>query len=143
MKLTITTLIAALVASMAWVATAEDEKATEKKATEKKATEKREEPRRGGPGGRGSMLSRLPLYKALDTDKDGALSVLEIENACAALLTLDMNSDGKLSKEEIAPAFGGRGGDRQRGGGDRAGGRPRGGGGEGGRPERPKRPSTE
>ena len=131
MKLTITTLIAALVASMAWVATAQD---LEKNAPEKKATEKKEEPRRGGPGGRGrNPMANLPLYKALDKDGDGALSEEEIKNASAALLALDKDKDGKLSKEEITPAWGGRGGDRQR----------RGGGGEGGRPERPKRPSAE
>ena len=139
MKLTVTTLIAALVASMALVATAQD---SEKKGPEAKAPGEREQPRRGGPGGRGGrgdMLSRLPVYKALDADGNGEISAEEIKNAAVALKALDKDGDGKLSREEISPAWGGRGGDRQRGG-DRAGGRQRGGGGEGGRPERPQRP---
>ncbi|MDC0503818.1 hypothetical protein OAN94_06035, partial [Verrucomicrobiales bacterium] len=70
---------------------------------------------------------------------DGEISAKEIENAVAALKELDEDGDGRLSRKEIAPAWGSRGGDRQRGG-DRAGGRQRGGGGEGGRPERPARP---
>jgi EF hand len=43
------------------------------------------------------------LLKALDGDKDGALSADEIANSSAALLELDKNEDGKLSPREISP----------------------------------------
>lgn len=49
-----------------------------------------------------------PLQTALDTDGDGQLSAKEIENAVAALKTLDKNEDGKLSEDELRPRFGGR-----------------------------------
>ncbi|MGY8687262.1 MAG: hypothetical protein ACKVHP_05925 [Verrucomicrobiales bacterium] len=115
-----TTLIGALIASSAWFAVAQ-------------------RPEGGGDrqrGGRGvDRMKMIPIFVALDTDKDGVLSENEIQNATAALLTLDKDNDKKLSAEEIAPAFGGRqrgGGGRQRGGEDGA-----------ERPERPKRPGTE
>jgi EF hand len=62
----------------------------------------------GGPGG-GSFMSRLPIFAAIDEDKDGVLSEKEIANATAALKTLDKNKDGKLDEEELRPDFGGRG----------------------------------
>lgn len=56
--------------------------------------------------------NRLPppplLLKALDGDKDGALSADEIANSSAALLELDKNGDGKLSPREISPPPKGR-----------------------------------
>jgi len=51
------------------------------------------------PGG--MMIS--PVVAALDTDRDGTLSVAEIENASKSLLTLDKDGDGKLSVEELRP----------------------------------------
>jgi Ca2+-binding EF-hand superfamily protein len=42
---------------------------------------------------------------ALDMDGDGELSAKEIENAAAALRTLDTNKDGKLTRDELFPAF--------------------------------------
>jgi hypothetical protein len=89
MRTTIFTLVAALLASSAWFAIAQDENRN----------------RRGGRGG-GDFLSRLPVYKTLDKDSNGELSAEEIKNASAALLTLDKDNDGKLSKDELAPAFG-------------------------------------
>jgi len=66
---------------------------------------------RGGPGGgRPSMMSFLPVLAALDADKDGKISPAEIENAAAALKTLDKNGDGSLTEDEVRPSFGGRGG---------------------------------
>ncbi len=71
-----------------------------------------------GPGGRvgrpegGPMGMQIPLLLALDADGDGELSAKEIENATAALKTLDKDKNGKLSREEMFPApgrFGGRG----------------------------------
>ncbi len=55
--------------------------------------------------------------QALDTDKDGELSSAEIAAAATALKTLDKNSDGKLSAEELRPNFGegGPGGARAEG----------------------------
>jgi hypothetical protein len=63
----------------------------------------------GGPGGRPRMVS--PLMEALDTNRDGILDAEEIKNAKNALLTLDKNTDGKLTQEELRPARppGGRG----------------------------------
>ncbi len=52
-----------------------------------------------------------PIVKALDKDRDGALSAEEIDNAAAALRTLDANGDGALSRDEMRPQR--RGNDRQ------------------------------
>jgi hypothetical protein len=49
-----------------------------------------------------------PLMTALDTDKNGQLSATEIDNAPAALRTLDTNGDGILTQDEIRPAKGGQ-----------------------------------
>jgi|GEM_PF-5569498 len=50
------------------------------------------------------MMTRQPIFKALDANADGELSAEEIAGASAALVTLDKNGDGKLSGEEIRPA---------------------------------------
>ncbi|MEX2173600.1 MAG: hypothetical protein WD872_04505 [Pirellulaceae bacterium] len=55
-------------------------------------------PERGPPPG------PPPLVMALDADRDGELSAAEIEGASKALLKLDKNSDGKLTREELRPA---------------------------------------
>ncbi len=44
-----------------------------------------------------------PLFAAIDLNKDGSLSASEIEDAPLALLTLDKNHDGKLSRKELNP----------------------------------------
>lgn len=44
-----------------------------------------------------------PLITALDADRDGIISAEEIENAPTALLTLDKNKDGELTREELHP----------------------------------------
>ena len=72
---------------------------------------------RGGSGGGADAMMRLmPVLIALDADKDGKISRAEIDNASAALRTLDKNKDGSLDADEMRPDFsgfersGGRGG---------------------------------
>jgi hypothetical protein len=63
---------------------------------------KRAGERPAGPEGRRQMPIS-PLMRVLDANKDGKLSVEELNNAKAALLTLDKNGDGELTREEISP----------------------------------------
>ncbi|TWU05510.1 EF-hand domain-containing protein [Stieleria varia] len=64
----------------------------------------------GGPGGGPEMMMRMmPVLAALDADHDGKISKSEIDNAAVALRTLDKNSDGQLTAEELRPEFPGRG----------------------------------
>ncbi|MCI0359580.1 MAG: EF-hand domain-containing protein [Planctomycetaceae bacterium] len=60
-------------------------------------------PGEGRPGQPGPGGGRPPLVTALDADSDGELSASEIESASKALLKLDKNSDGKLTREELFP----------------------------------------
>lgn len=63
---------------------------------------------RGGerdPGPSGRPMGN-PIVAAIDTDKNGELSAEEIQAAAAALLTLDRNSDGKLTQDELRPQGG-------------------------------------
>jgi uncharacterized protein (DUF2141 family) len=53
------------------------------------------------PPGPGLGLPRFALLEALDADRDGKLSRVEIENAARALAALDQDADGKLSRAEI------------------------------------------
>ena len=43
---------------------------------------------------------RMPVLMALDRNRDGVISMAEIEDAAAALRTLDKDGDGKLSAAE-------------------------------------------
>jgi hypothetical protein len=60
----------------------------------------------GGPGQRGPGMGQgqrpqLPaVVRALDANHDGVIDATEIENASAALKTLDKDSDGKLTMPE-------------------------------------------
>ena len=64
---------------------------------------------RGGFG-RGEMM-RTPAFQALDADHDGVISAAELASAATALKSLDKNTDGKLTEEEVRPQMrGGRGG---------------------------------
>jgi len=58
----------------------------------------------GGPGGEGGAMRRIPIMAALDTNSDGTIDATEIEQASKSLKTLDKNSDGKLTPEELRPA---------------------------------------
>jgi Ca2+-binding EF-hand superfamily protein len=51
-----------------------------------------------------------PISAALDTNHDNVLSAAEINNAPAVLKTLDKNSDGQLTDDELRPARGPGGG---------------------------------
>jgi hypothetical protein len=44
-----------------------------------------------------------PVMMALDADRDGELSADEISSAATALLTLDQNADGVLTRDELRP----------------------------------------
>ena len=61
-------------------------------------------PRRGGPGGHGGPGRFNPVVRVVDADKNGELSAAEIANAPASIRTLDANSDGTVSVEELRPA---------------------------------------
>lgn len=64
-----------------------------------------------GPGG--FRLPPPPLLSTLDANSDGEITADEIENAVAALKKLDKNSDGELASDEMMPfgrGFGGPGG---------------------------------
>lgn len=76
----------------------------------------------GGPRGQGrsgqgrqSMMQRLPVMAALDSDKDGKISQEEIANASSSLLALDKDGNGKLDSAEMQPEGGFGGGRGQRG----------------------------
>jgi len=53
------------------------------------------------PPGAGSPGGAVPVLRLLDADGNGELSAEEIANASKVLLTLDKNSDGKLSRDEL------------------------------------------
>ncbi len=53
------------------------------------------------PAHRPGSPPRGPLFKALDTDEDGTLSSGEIDGSTTSLRTLDENSDGDLTREEL------------------------------------------
>lgn len=89
------------------------------------------EPQPGEPGQSGGQRPHPPIppmIAALDANHDGTIDAKEIDNASAALKTLDKNGDGSLTQEELRPPRpeggpGERGGER-RGPRDGAPGRP-------------------
>ena len=46
----------------------------------------------------------------IDADQDGTITAKELEGAVAALKTLDKDGDGKITRDEARPQFGGPGG---------------------------------
>lgn len=91
----------------------------------------------GGPGGGGPGGGRpsMPLIEALDSDHDHVISADELKHATASLLTLDKNSDGKLTESEYGPQMNGPG---MGGGPGRGPGGPQGGGRGGNNSRRPQ-----
>ncbi len=74
--------------------------------------------RGGGPGGDGQRPMVPPIIAALDSNSDGVIDEVEINQAAASLRKLDKNGDGKLTMDELRPSRpGGSGGgpDGQRG----------------------------
>ena len=57
----------------------------------------------GGPGEPGRPPMPNPLVAALDKNGDREISAEELQAATASLLTLDKNSDGKLTDDEMRP----------------------------------------
>jgi len=57
----------------------------------------------GGQGGMGQRMPQPPLMTAIDANHDGTLDEGEISNSAVALRSLDKNSDGKLTPEELRP----------------------------------------
>ena len=66
----------------------------------------------GGQPGESQRPPVPPLIAALDTNHNGVIDATEIDNAPAALRTLDKNGDGQLTMDELRPPRpqGGRGG---------------------------------
>ena len=50
---------------------------------------------------RNFSMRRAPLFRALDTDRDGVLSPAELDGAAGALKRLDRNGDGKVEAREL------------------------------------------
>lgn len=59
--------------------------------------------RPGGPGGPGGRGFASPLLAAMDTNRDGNLSVDEIAAAPKTLLQADKNGDGSITPDELQP----------------------------------------
>jgi hypothetical protein len=65
------------------------------------------------PAADGGKRPVPPIFAALDTDSDGAISATELANAPASLAKLDKNGDGRLTPDEFMGGRGpGRGGPR-------------------------------
>jgi len=58
-------------------------------------------PRQGGPDG--GPRPPMPIIAVLDANHDGTIDASEIDNAPAALRSLDKNGDGSLTRQELRP----------------------------------------
>ncbi|TAL04037.1 MAG: hypothetical protein EPO07_05435 [Verrucomicrobia bacterium] len=58
-----------------------------------------------GPGMEGHRPPPPPVLVVLDANHDGVIDAGEIANASKALLQLDKNGDGQLTREELRPPF--------------------------------------
>lgn len=90
--------------------------------------------RRGGQQGQGGGGGD-PIFRALDSNRNGILEKTEIQNAAKTLLTLDKNNDGKITNDELRGPGGGRGQDERRQGERGQRGRPQDDRQQGGRPQ--------
>ena len=52
---------------------------------------------------RRDFMRENPVLAALDTDRDGEISAAEIANSAAALKSLNINNDGRLTPYELLP----------------------------------------
>ncbi len=94
------TFACSLLALICTSATAESEKPERQTAGAKKTSAKVDNTADlCGCCGPGKTVS--PLIMALDIDKDGVISELEIRNAASSLKVLDNDGDGHLSKKEF------------------------------------------
>lgn len=59
--------------------------------------------RPAGADAEGARPMRPPFIATLDTNENGKLEAAEIENAAAALKTLDKDADGMLTRDELRP----------------------------------------
>lgn len=57
----------------------------------------------GGPGMDGPQRPPPPIIAVLDANQDGVIDATEIANASKALLQLDKDGDGQLTREELRP----------------------------------------
>jgi hypothetical protein len=56
----------------------------------------------GAAGGHGTEMMGMPSFEAMDADKDGNLTLVEVEAYRAAQIAkADVNSDGKLNADEL------------------------------------------
>ena len=62
-----------------------------------------EGPPGSGPGGHRHRPPPPPVMVVLDANHDGVIDAQEIANASQALLQLDKNGDGQLTREELRP----------------------------------------
>ena len=97
----------------------------------------------GGPGGRSGRFDPAQMFDRMDSDKDGKVTMTELEGNRMAdrLKTLDKDGDQAISKDEFTSGIAGlfnRGGGSNRGGGG-GGYRSRG---ADNRPDRPQRPES-
>lgn len=94
-------LIAALVIGGTTFAQSEKETKNDKPASSKCESDTSASGATCGSGCCSGSVEQSPVILALDLDKDGVISQLEIKNAVSSLSALDSNGDGKLSKSEI------------------------------------------
>lgn len=64
------------------------------------------EGRRGdGPGREMNFIRMDPVFAAIDTNGDGILSAEEIRNSATSIRKLDIDGDGKVTREELLTAM--------------------------------------